>query len=222
MQSPWRASLLFLLLVLSAGPAVAGAPEDLERLDQAVRALLATPKTVGRLGVLRGLCIAQDRLKTRSEMVRSLPAGTVAPPPPIGDAELQAKITEAEKDLRFALVVEGPALGIREGVLAHMKGLGYAPVPKIPKNVDVIVRATTAIGDPSSTTELVHVEATMEFVVEDGRTKKEIVRFKEIYRYGGVTEDIARERAVQELHKRVDAKAVDRLDKVIKGRGVPK
>ena len=35
----------------------------------------------------------------------------------------------------------------------------------------------------------------MEFVVEDGRTKKEMLRFKEIYRYGGVSEDVARERA---------------------------
>lgn len=208
--------MLSALLVLTL--CTGATADEVARLDKTITALASAPDTVGRLGVLRALTAAHDRWEQRQAMVKALDPGQAPPEPTVDIKALEQRLAKAQKALRVRIEGEGPALGMREAVITQLRTLGYDPKETSAADADVLVRADTELSAATWDGTLYQVQATITFELMEVSRNRPFKRFREIYRYGGIKEEDAHRRAVEELAKRVDERAVDRIDRAIRGR----
>lgn len=208
---------MVLVSTVPTGPtAHAGVADEVARIDRSIVALAAAPDSVGRLGQLRALIAAQSRLAQRQAIVAE--HGSSAEPP-LSAERLVERVASACAGLRIRVETRGPAAGLAEAIVAGLVSLGYRPVvtAKPDETPDLIVHAVSEIDDAQQDGRLHRVRATVAFDIEEGARARIVARFKEIFTYGAAEAPAARQRAVDKLAERVRKKAINRVDRIIKG-----
>jgi hypothetical protein len=132
--------------------------------------------------------------------------------------DLEKRLQDAVLALQVRVESEGPALGIVSALDAELSKLGYAAKNAALKDADVLIRVTTELATADFDGTLYKVGATITFELVEVSRNRVFKRFRELYRYGGHDENAAHQRAVEELAKRVDATALARIDRAIRGR----